>query len=541
MKVIDLFCGAGGFSEGFRQAGFDIVLGIDHWSPAVMTFQQNQSRIGDDIALQGDIYSISLLPDDEFDSIIPEAEVIIGSPPCVSFSNSNRSGKADKSEGIKLVLSFLRIVARKKWKANSTLKYWIMENVPNSAIFIKDKYSAQELNLLGEKNLYVKNKSSDVYNATYFGVPSRRKRYLCGEFPEPRKTNGKESKRPLSFVLKALGQPFEKMDETISDPLYSITVPGDNVTDHHYLQPVAKHQWEQAKRLKQDKGYMGKMAFPENENKPARTIMATLTFGARESMILANNNNGYRAPTIREVASLMSFPVTYNFYGDSIATKYRLVGNAVPPMLSYALAIAILERENQQLLVPNFSATIPNCSFVNLNGSIFPEAPESRKKKTSIFKYHIPYMKINTFRVELTNSGSDFVKHDFNWRVELHRSQGKDHARKYNIDVPSSFFSDEQLKAITSFVDSLTCKEYSFNYFQEVHCMTEEERLQQSLIGPYELLERVRGFIDELLNRRYILSQEYVIPGVDRSVPSAIALGYYVLESILKRMQRNNE
>jgi DNA (cytosine-5)-methyltransferase 1 len=249
-------------------------------------------------------------------------------------------------------------VARKKWKANSVLKYWIMENVPNSATFIKEKYSAKELNLLGDKILYVKNNSSDVYNATYFGVPSRRKRYLCGEFPEPRKTNGKESKRPLSFVLKALGKPFEKINETISDPLYSITVHGNTVTDHHYLQPVAKHQWEQAKRLKQDKGYMGKMAFPENENKPARTIMATLTFGARESMILANNTNGYRAPTIREVASLMSFPVTYNFMVIR-RNKNRLVGTRC--LRCYPMHLLLLSTKGRSpILAPNFSASKPN-------------------------------------------------------------------------------------------------------------------------------------------------------------------------------------
>lgn len=541
MKVVDLFCGAGGFSEGFRQAGFDIVLGIDRWSPAVMTFQDNQNRDGEIIALQDDIYRISTLPDDEFDAIIPDTEIIIGSPPCVSFSNSNKSGQADKSEGIKLVLSFLRIIARKKWKRKSKLKYWIMENVPNSASFIEDKYSAEDLGLIDSRILYVKNGSTNIYNAAYFGVPSRRKRFLCGEFPEPKKTNGKESKRPLSFVLKALGLPFEKINETITDPLYGFSVSGDMVTDHHYLQPVAKHQWEKAKRLKQDKGYMGKMAFPEDEDKPARTIMATLTFGARESMILANNSSGYRAPTIREVGSLMSFPITYNFFGDSVATKYRLVGNAVPPLLSYALAIAILEKENQPIPEPLFYIREPNSHFIDLTGHHLPETAESRKKIDTRFRYHIPYMKLKTFRVELTNSTSDFDRNEFDWHVELHRSQGKDTARKFNITISSALFSDEQLEAINTFVDSLACRNYSFNFFQRVYCMTDEERLQQSLIGPYELLETVRGFIDKVWNSKFNVLQEFLIPGVDRPVPSAIVLGYYVLDSILRRMGGNNE
>ncbi|MGC8547355.1 MAG: DNA cytosine methyltransferase, partial [Thermoplasmata archaeon] len=41
LTVIDLFCGAGGFSEGFHQAGFDVVLGVDNWRPACETHRLN--------------------------------------------------------------------------------------------------------------------------------------------------------------------------------------------------------------------------------------------------------------------------------------------------------------------------------------------------------------------------------------------------------------------------------------------------------------------------------------------------------------------
>jgi DNA (cytosine-5)-methyltransferase 1 len=41
LKVIDFFCGAGGFSEGFRQMGFEIIYGFDYWKPAVDTFNHN--------------------------------------------------------------------------------------------------------------------------------------------------------------------------------------------------------------------------------------------------------------------------------------------------------------------------------------------------------------------------------------------------------------------------------------------------------------------------------------------------------------------
>ena len=42
MNVIDLFCGCGGFSKGFEQAGFDVRLGIDVWQDAVTTYKANR-------------------------------------------------------------------------------------------------------------------------------------------------------------------------------------------------------------------------------------------------------------------------------------------------------------------------------------------------------------------------------------------------------------------------------------------------------------------------------------------------------------------
>ena len=44
MKVADFFCGGGGFSEGFRQAGFEIVFAVDSWAPAVKTYKGNKCR-----------------------------------------------------------------------------------------------------------------------------------------------------------------------------------------------------------------------------------------------------------------------------------------------------------------------------------------------------------------------------------------------------------------------------------------------------------------------------------------------------------------
>ena len=111
--VIDFFCGAGGFSEGFRQQGFKIVYGIDNWEPAIKTFNHNfflDCSTKNILDFESSIQEIEKLPD---------TDIIIGSPPCVTFSSSNKSGKADKSLGVRLTEVFLRIVAVKKYQQNS--------------------------------------------------------------------------------------------------------------------------------------------------------------------------------------------------------------------------------------------------------------------------------------------------------------------------------------------------------------------------------------------------------------------------------------
>src|SRR5690606_16051676 len=94
--VLDLFCGAGGFSEGFRQQGFEIKIGVDYWQPAVETFNHNfglDCSVKNILDFENSIEEIEALPD---------TDVIVGSPPCITFSSSNISGKADKSSGITL-------------------------------------------------------------------------------------------------------------------------------------------------------------------------------------------------------------------------------------------------------------------------------------------------------------------------------------------------------------------------------------------------------------------------------------------------------
>ena len=535
MRVADIYCGAGGFSEGFRQAGFDIVFAIDKWEPAVNTFKANKPN---SVVVQDDVIRISKLPDDEFHSLIPDTEVIIGSPPCVAFSNSNKSGNGDKSLGIDLLKAFFRIIARKKYKKDSILRYWVLENVPNIEKYIQEKYLPSDLDIEGDFCFIPINQASGVYNAKYYGAPTNRKRFLCGEFPEPLKTNNDDNIISFKTVLNSLGEPCEGNNDNIIDSNYqNLQLPRNNLTDHHYLYMLQPFEWESAKRLKEDRGYMGKMSFPENLNKPARTVMATMSTSSRESMIISAENGGYRLPTVREAATLMSFPIDYRFYGNSKGTKHTLVGNSVPPKMSYAIARAILFDANE--ILPDEYIPInhnPNIDFYNLNGVIFPEKQEKRKRDTAKFKYHIPYFIINSYRIELTNYHSDFKNKIFKWDVEIHYSQGKKKARVFNPAINKRYIEKKLLTRCNEFVKHIKPMiSKTYNDFQKIYCMTTRERLQKKLIGPYEILNLVKEFLN---NNKESLSDEHLqVNDSDLNIPESIYLGYYLLSKLLLSMR----
>lgn len=533
MKVADFFCGGGGFSEGFRQAGFDVCFGVDKWLPAVNTFKANKPSAK---VYQDDVIRISELPDKEFEEMVPDTEVIIGSPPCVSFSNSNKSGNGDKTLGLKLLRAYLRIIARKKYKKNSILKYWVLENVPNIQSYIKDEYTANDLGLEGDFVLKVKNENSKVYNAKYFGAPTNRQRYLCGDFPKVIETNNEKNIKSLKVVLESLGDPVDKQDRIICDCNYpQLKMKLQDITDFQYEHVLQEFEWKTAKRLKLDRGYMGKMSFPENLDKPARTVMATMSSSSRESMILERKCGGYRIPSIREVANMMSFPNDYRFYGNSEGTKYALVGNAVPPKLSYAIAKAILFEEGKD--IPKSYIRIrhnEDMPFINLNNTILPEKKERHKNKKAKFKYHIPYLIYSAYRVELTNHHSDFDEMMIRWDVEIHYSQGKSRAACFTPIVTNEFLTLEETEIINAYIEEICGKICSFDDFQKRYCMTQEER--NDLIGPYELLEFVRKTIDQFLieeERGKIIQ----IKDNPENIPKATAVGYYMLQEVIKRME----
>jgi len=544
LTVADFFCGAGGFSEGFNQAGFDVIFSLDNWKPAVETHDINHPNCD-----CKNMNILDLKTTEDIDKHIPDTDIIIGSPPCVSFSNSNKSGKADKTLGIQLIEQFLKIVLYKKTKPNSKLKYWIMENVPNSLNYLEDKdfLTAKDLNLDESlPNLEIKNKK--ILIASDYGSPQKRKRAIVGDFIIPKITHNQESEVKIIDICKSLGPPLKNKKKVIKDILFDFKIKKEELTDHFYDGKIPEVLWEKAKRLKTDHGFMGKMDFPDNLNRTSRTIMATESYCSREAIIFPSEDGcGYRAPTIREISCLMGFPINYQFKGNH-NSKHKQIGNAVCVQLSHALANAI----NQELGIKN--KKIKQREIVKLGCEqktpLFLNYIENPKKINSIFKQHIPYMKIKSLRVELDNSESNFLDENIKeeikeqkydnlklvWKCYLHKGSGKGAKKIY---VPNSELEqvlDMELIDKLKLMIDIETKDilYSAKLFQIKNCKIENSDIH---LSPNEVLNLIKKILEDLIDEEFINYKifenetEKLLPK-----PKKILYGLYCLNYIISKL-----
>lgn len=490
--VIDFFSGAGGFSEGFRQQGFQIIKGLDFWEPAVKTHNLNHG-LNDSTenilnfwgADSSDISNIESLPN---------SDVIIGSPSCVTFSMSNKGGKADKTEGIRLIEAYLRVIAVKKHQKNSILKAWLMENVPNSGNYVKESYSFRDLNLNDWANQNGISPTSTaltlngvVLNASDYGAPQNRNRFICGEhiasgkFPLPEKTDIKPPS--LGDIKSKMPKPLSvssKSSKRWTDPNYpNLTLGINQISDHFYDSGLYISEWEQARYLKTMHPYMGKMSFPEDETKSSRTITATRSISTREALVFKTEinrlgNGEYRSPTIREAATLMGYPYTYQFFGSE-GVKWKQIGNSVSPQLSSALAKAINKLEGVKTIELNnidFSKQLNLYRQVENLNSFSEKQFTSTKQRRQNTKFRRAIHKSKNLSIDLMNFLPDSKQvPGSSWYVCIFYGTGSNH--KYEL------------------INKHTYK-----------------KLQKTLSENFELLNDFQLSVDELFNFDVLTSQE---------------------------------
>ena len=295
LRAVDLFCGCGGLSLGFQEAGFEVLASFDCWKPAVEVYKANFKHPIHELDLAG-------APARKLIKGL-KPDIIIGGPPCQDFSSAGHRdeglGRAD------LTHTFCDIVIE------CMPRYFVMENVPR----------IQKSAILGKIKKRFKNAgyglTAVTLDASRCGVPQQRLRFfLIGYL-------GASD----DFLGSILTEGQSETNMTVYDYL------GDSLGLEHYFRVPRSYQRRGVFSIHEPamtvrgvdrpvpSGYKGHPADPVPLNKAIRTL------------------------TFKERSLIQTFPAKFKFEGTKTNLN-QMIGNAVPVQLAKYVARGILRYEN---------------------------------------------------------------------------------------------------------------------------------------------------------------------------------------------------
>lgn len=332
-KVVSLFSGGGGLDIGFKNAGYDIVWANDINQDAVNSYKKN---VGEEI-ICADLYEIE-------ERLIPRCDVVIGGPPCQSFSLAGNRHSDDKRG--QLVWRYIDIIKELQPKA------FMFENV-TGLLSAKNNEGEKILPLLLRAFSDIGYSISyQVVNAADYGVPQLRKRIIIvglkdfmSHFNFPPTTHnedGSNGKQKYVSVKETLGDlPSPSDDCSITEHIWPTMSELDKYICKHvkpggnYMDIPDEVNSVRIRRLKKDGGHTtcyGRM----HPDKPSYTIN---TYFNRPNVGCNIHYEQDRLMTVREAMRLQTFPDNYVLASRSKQGKHLIIGNAVPPKLAEVLAL----------------------------------------------------------------------------------------------------------------------------------------------------------------------------------------------------------
>ncbi|HMR81641.1 MAG TPA: DNA cytosine methyltransferase [Niabella sp.] len=336
LQAVDFFCGAGGVTCGFKKAGIDVLGGID----IVEAFRETYEKNNRSVFAAKDVSNMKVK---ELQQIFPIRKnqdnlIFVGCSPCQYYSNL-KSDKTKSRAGRLLLDDFKEFVLYYK------PGFLFIENVPG--LETKEGSPLSEFKSDLQKIGYVFDQM--VLNAKYFGVPQKRSRFvligtrLMKTISLPKQNKDKSN---IINVKKAIGDysVFENVQAGYKDLTdFQHTVANLSEINLKRVKATPKNggsrlSWSKNKNLqlncykKHDGHYdvYGRLCWEE----PSPTITTRFIYTSTGRYTHPEQD---RALSLREGATLQSFPLNYKFYSQSLGEIATMIGNAVPPKLAEAI------------------------------------------------------------------------------------------------------------------------------------------------------------------------------------------------------------
>lgn len=341
-RCLDLFCGIGGLTLGLGRAGAETIGGIDSWADAKRTFEHNHVGLK---CLLSDLRATTLPEIERFFGVSRSSiEIVSGGPPCQGFSTVGKRNEADPRN--LLWRHYHDLVAEIR------PAYVLIENVEGMLIVRDGELARTVAATFAEIGYHMKFK---LLRAADYGVPQLRKRtiflgWLDGlvepDFPA-------KLRSPHVTVADAIYdlpvlEPRQKRDDYDQEPATEYQAARRNRSSKLYNHEAANHPPELVEVLKHIPDGGNRKSIPDHLQpssgfhnsyarlssvKPAIAVTSNMRkpSSARTTHPLQN-----RGLTVREGLRLQSFDDNFVILG-SRTSQYLQVGNAVPPLLAYAL------------------------------------------------------------------------------------------------------------------------------------------------------------------------------------------------------------
>jgi DNA (cytosine-5)-methyltransferase 1 len=321
MNLVSLFSGVGGLDLGFHKAGFRTIWANEHDRTIWSSFRKN---FPDTFLDERSITSVPLHD-------VPECDGIIGGPPCQSWSEAGALRGMDDARG-KLFHNFIAILRAKR------PKFFLAENVSGMLASRHSQAVADITSAFHESGYQV---TMQLYNAVDFCVPQDRKRVF---FVGYRSDLGKIFSG-LSPILPRL-----TLRDAIGDIAHLAVPCGEKGRSNYGQCHVPNHEYLT--------GGFSTIYMSRNRvrswDEPSFTIQAggrhapihpsapkMLEVGKNKRVFVAGQEHLYRRLTVRECARVQTFPDSHILDYETLNNGYKMVGNAVPVNMAYAIATQI--------------------------------------------------------------------------------------------------------------------------------------------------------------------------------------------------------